>query len=246
MAQDMMDTGAVSSGAVSPPSGFAYVASSVTGCANGATSASNCVFALHVNPSATNLIVCMATWKDTGSVSYSITGSASGSFTSIGSKKAGTNTLSGYSGQNFWKLAAGGAETITGSTSSNVGFSAWECTVYSYSGTLTSLDGTPQYSNTAAVANVATVSGLTTSNSSDVVIATCNGVTSTCSQGATYTARNDASACNYTTGSCVSSSFLSMTGQTLEDKVGVAAGAQSATFGTGGSTDDVILGLLAF
>ena len=149
-------------------------------------------------------------------------------------------------------LATGAApENCVLTISAAVHFMFWEYAEYSYTGTLSSLDGTPQYSNTAASGSVATISGLTTTGSSDLVFASCLGVTSTCSAGAGYTARNDTNACeDGTSGNCVGgaagANLNTSIGSLLEEKTGVAAGAQTATFATGGATDDVILGLVAF
>jgi hypothetical protein len=84
------------------------------------------------------------------------------------------------------------ATTVTLTLSSAVTFRAFECAEYSYTGTTVSLDGTPQYSTTRASGSLATVSGLTTLNSSDLVFADCLGVDTTCSAGTGYTGRNDA------------------------------------------------------
>jgi hypothetical protein len=141
--------------------------------------------------------------------------------------------------------AVSGSTTVTLTISSSVAFRAFECSEYSYTGTIATLDGTPQYSNTPASGGVATISGLTTTNSSDLVFADCLGVDTTCSAGTGYTGRNDANTLNAASG-LFGNSFFGLTGQLLEDKVGVAAGAQTATFGSGTTVENVILGLLAF
>ena len=56
---------------------------------------------------------------------------------------------------------------------------------------------------------------------------------------------NDANAYDTVLGGYVGN-FWNQTGQLMEYKVGVAAGAQSATYGTGIATDNMILGLVAF
>jgi hypothetical protein len=92
---------------------------------------------------------------------------------------------------------------------------------------------------------VAAVSGLTTTGATDLVVADCLGVDNTCAAGAGFTGRNDTNA--YDAGALrFGQDFFQVTGQLLQDKVGVAAGAQTATFGTGTATDNVILGVLAF
>jgi hypothetical protein len=141
--------------------------------------------------------------------------------------------------------AVSASTTVTLTISSSVAFRAFECGEYSYTGTIATLDGTPQYSNTPASGGVATISGVTTTNSSDLVFADCLGVDTTCSAGTGYTGRNDANTLNAASG-LFGNSFFGLTGQLLEDKVGVAAGAQTATFGSGTSVENVILGLLAF
>jgi hypothetical protein len=140
--------------------------------------------------------------------------------------------------------AASAATTVTLTISSAVAFRAFECSEYSYSGTV-ALDGTPQYSTTRASSSVATVSGVTTSNASDLVFAGCLGVDTTCTAGTGYTGRNDTNAYD-AAAKTYGNSFVGKTGQMMEDKVGAAAGAQSATFRTGTTTDNVILGLVAF
>jgi hypothetical protein len=86
---------------------------------------------------------------------------------------------------------------------------------------------------------------LTTANSSDLVFADCLAVNSQCKAGSGYTGRDDTNA--YDAAARKSGNdFYGRTGQLIEDKVGVAAGTQSATFATGTATDNVILGLLAF
>jgi hypothetical protein len=133
---------------------------------------------------------------------------------------------------------------VTLTVSSSVAFRAFECAEYSYSGTL-AFDGTPQYSTTPASGGIATISGVTTSNPNDLVFAACLGVTTTCSTGTGYTGLNDNNTFDVTSGS-FGNSFVGLNGQLFEYKIAAAAGAQTATFGTGTSNDDVTLGLVAF
>jgi hypothetical protein len=70
-------------------------------------------------------------------------------------------------------------------------------------------------------------------------------VDTTCTAGSGYTGRNDINTYDVAGGK-LGNNFFGHTGQLIEDKVGIAAGAQSATFGTGTTTDSVILGLVAF
>ena len=237
-------------GAAAGATSFVYVTSSVTGCFDDDGGTTDCVYALHVNPSAGNLIACEATWLDSGAVNFTLTGSRSSSFTAIGSK---TGTA-GESSQNFWVLAAGGGtETITGHSSASNNYHSFECAVYSFSGTLSSLDGTPGYSNTAAVGSVATLNGTTmgtdliTTETSDLLFASCNSVQGNCSQGTGFTSHDDTNACHYIAGSCTTgNSFNGYDGGLVEEKVNVTAGTQTATFGTNMVTSSFTGGLVAF
>jgi hypothetical protein len=169
-----------------------------------------------------------------------------GAWIAISPAKAGVGAgVAGFSGQMFYiPSAKSAATTLTLTISSATSFRSLECAEYSYSGTVAALDGTPQYSSRTSSNGVATISGLTTSNSNDMVVAMCLGVGSSCSAGAGYTLRDDTNTENVATGT-FGNSFLSVLGQTIEDKEGVPAGAQTATFGTRTATDNVILGLLA-
>jgi hypothetical protein len=82
-------------------------------------------------------------------------------------------------------------------------------------------------------------------NSSDLVFAACLGVTTTCTTGSGYTGLDDKNTFNVTSGS-FGNSFVGLNGQMIQYKIAAAAGAQSATFGTGTANDDVTLGLVAF
>jgi len=108
-----------------------------------------------------------------------------------------------------------------------------------------SFDGTPQYSTTPASGGVATISGLTTSNSNDLAFAACLAVDTTCTAASGYTLLDDSNTYDVTSGT-FGHSYVGLNGQMIQYKVGVAAGAQSATFGTGTASDSVILGLVAF
>jgi hypothetical protein len=78
-----------------------------------------------------------------------------------------------------------------------------------------------------------------------LIFADCLGVDSTCAAGTGYTGLNDTNTFDAGAGK-FGANFWGWTGQLIEYKVGVAGGAQSATFGTGTATDNVILGLVAF
>jgi hypothetical protein len=119
-----------------------------------------------------------------------------------------------------------------------------ECAEYSYTGTVATVDGTPQYSTTPASGSVATISGLTTSNVSDLVFVACLASDTACMAGSGYTGLDDSRATNTANGG--TGSYVGTVGQLIEYKVGVAAGAQSGTFGTATTTDNVILGMVAF
>jgi hypothetical protein len=226
-------------------SNFAYVSGSVTGVLNrGQGSSTTLSVPLHQNPGAGHLLICAATWQSS-TATASMSDPNNGTWTAMGAAKTGVGSLSGYRGQMFYvPTAVNAATTVTLTISSAVVFRAFECAEYSYSGTIATLDGTPQYSTTAASGGVATISGVSTSNSSDLVFAGCLGVDTTCTAGSGYTGHNDTNAYDVSGGK-FGSDFLGYTGQLIEDKVGVAAGAQSATFGTG-TSDKVILGLVAF
>ena len=226
-------------------SNFAYVAGSVTGVNNwGSTSGTTVAVALHQVPKAGDLLICMANWKS-ATATASMSDPNNGSWKPIGSAKAGVATNAAFSGQLFYIPAAVSASTtITLTVSTSVTFRAFECAEYSYSGTL-AFDGTPQYSTTPASGGIATISGVTTSNSSDLIFAACIGVTTTCSTGTGYTGLDDKNTFDVTSGS-FGNSFVGLNGQMIEYKVGATAGAQTATFGTGTSKDDVTLGLVAF
>src|SRR6202790_635393 len=168
-----------------------------------------------------------------------------GTWTAIGAAKAGVGSLSGHQGQMFYVPSAVSASTtVTLTISSAVAFRSFECAEYSYTGTIATLDGTPQYSETAASGGLATGSGVRTSKSSDLVFADCLGVDTTCAAGSGYTGLNDGNTFDAGAGR-FGANFWGLTGQLIEYKVGVAAGAQSATFGTGTTSENVILGLVA-
>ncbi len=227
-------------------SNLAYVSGSVTGVVDfGGDSGSTLSIALHQNPGAGHLLVCAATWQSS-TASASMSDLNNGAWTAIGFAKAGVGSVTGYRGQMFYVPAAVNAPTtVTLTIGSAVGFRAFECAEYSYTGTIATLDGTAQYSTTPASGGVATVSGLTTSHSNDLVFADCLGVDTSCTTGAGYTGLDDTNTSFKDRGQ-IGQSFLSGTGQLIEYKVGAAPGAQSATFGTGTNSDNVILGLVAF
>ena len=226
-------------------SNFAYVAGSVTGVNNwGTVSGTTVSVPLHQNPGAGHLLICAATWQSS-TATASMSDPNNGTWTAMGAAKTGVGSLSGYRGQMFYvPSAVNAATTVTLTISSAVVFRAFECAEYSYSGTI-SFDGTPQYSTTPASGGVATISGLTTSNSNDLVFAACLGVTTTCTTGSGYIGLNDNNTYDVTSGT-FGNSFVGLNGQMIQYKVGVGAGAQSSTFGTGTPNDDVILGLVAF
>ena len=224
---------------------FAYVTGSVTGIVDfGGDTGATLSVALHQAPGAGHLLVCAATWQS-ATATAAMSDPNNGTWTPIGTAKTGAGGLSGYRGQMFYvPAAANAATTVTLTLGSAVAFRTFECAEFAYTGTIATLDGTPQYSTTPAAGGVATVSGLTTTNAGDLVLADCLGVDTTCTTGAGFTGLDDTNAVYKDRGG--TASFLSGTGQLIEFKVGVAAGAQSATFRTGTTTDNVILGLVAF
>jgi hypothetical protein len=234
----------VSSGGGGGPANFAYVTGSVTGVVDfGSDTGATLSVTLHQAPAAGHLVVCAATWQS-ATATAAMSDPNNGTWTPIGSPRTGVGSLSGYRGQLFYlPAAANGATTVTLTLSSAVAFRAFECAEYSYTGTISMLDGVPQYSSTPAANGTATVSGLTTTNPSDLVFADCLGVDTTCTAGTGFTGLDDPNTIFKDQGT--SGSFLSGTGQLLEFKVGVAPGAQSATYKTG-TNDNVILGLVAF
>ena len=227
-------------------SNFAYVNGSVSGVYNASgTTSTTLSVPLHQTPGAGHLLVCAATWQSP-TATATMSDPNNGTWTAIGAAKAGVGSLSGHQGQMFYVPSAVSASTtVTLTISSAVAFRSFECAEYSYTGTIATLDGTPQYSATAASGGLATVSGVTTSNSSDLVFADCLGVDTTCAAGSGYTGLNDANTFDAGAGR-FGANFWGLTGQLIEYKVGVAAGAQSATFGTGTASENVILGLVAF
>jgi hypothetical protein len=142
-------------------SNFAYVSGSVTGALNSGTGSSTTLSVpLHQNPGAGHLLICAATWQSS-TATASMSDPNNGTWAAIGAAKTGTGSLGGYRGQMFYVPSAVNASTtVTLTISSAVVFRAFECAEYSYTGTISSPDGTPQYSTTPASGGVATVSGL--------------------------------------------------------------------------------------
>jgi len=145
--------------------------------------------------------------------------------------------------------AAAGADTVTLTISAANTAVGWEMAEYSYSGSISncaSADGTPVYSNTQASGSVATISGLTTTGSSDLLSVHCLGIDTVCTAGSGFTGRNDTATCAYkgTTCTVIDRNYNTDFGALLEEKTNVAAGAQTGTFGTG-TTDNNILGMAA-
>jgi hypothetical protein len=232
------------------PSGFAYVASSVTGCYFLVGNTDHCGTALNVNPASGQLWIVKVTWKSiTATATFGCTNNTS--WTPVGSPVTSSDNV--FRGQLFWTIAVTGAspEICSPTISSLVMVLDWEAAAYTYTGTISSPDGTPVYTNTSASGTTATISGLTTSGSSDLLFAACIGVSGSCSAGTGYTGRNDTNAClsagniSDCAGGTKGHDFNGVIGELLEDKVNVAAGAQSATFTTG-NNDLFFGGLIAF
>jgi hypothetical protein len=234
----------VGGGGAGGGSNFAYVAGSVTGVNNfGTTSGTTLSVTLHQNPRAGDLLLCGANWQ--ASATASMSDPNNGTWKAVGTATAGTGGESGMTAQMFYVPSAVSASTtVTLTISSPAAFRGFECAEYSYTGTI-SFDGTPQYSTTPASGGVATISGLTTSNSNDLVFAACLAVDTSCTAASGYTPLDDPNTYDVTSGT-FGHSYVGLNGQMVQYKVGVAAGTQSATFGTGTATDSVILGLVAF
>jgi hypothetical protein len=222
-----------------------YISGSVTGAYAINSSGATLSTPLHLTPGAGHLLVCGATWQS-ATATATMSDPNNGTWLAIGSPEVGANTLSGYSGQMFYVTSAvASATTVTLTVSAAVLTRLFECNEYSYTGTL-SIDGTPQYSNTPSSGSAAIVTGLTTTQSSDMLFAGCLGITTGfCSAGGGFTARNDTNALN-AVNSTTGNNYVSVTGQTNEELGGVPAGTQSATFATSTATVDVILGMVAF
>jgi len=225
-------------------SNFVYVTGSVTGAYNsGGGSSATLAVPLHLTPGAGHLLVCAATWESQ-TATASMSDPNNGTWRAVGAPKPGVGTLSTYSGQAFYIPSAVSAPTtVTLRITNAVLFRSFECAEYAYTGTL-SLDGVPQYSSTPASGAVATIAGLTTANAGDLIVATCLAVDTGCAATSGYTLRNDTNAYDAEYNS-FGHDFIGYTGQLIEDKIG-PAGAQSASFRTGGNSDNVVLGLLAF
>jgi hypothetical protein len=225
---------------------FAYITGSVTGAYNsfsGATGKTLTV-ALHQIPGTGHLLVCAATWQSPNATA-TMSDPNNGTWLAAGAPKAGVGGVAGFSAQVFYVPSSVNASTsVTLTTSVAVLFRSFECAEYAYTGPVAALDGTPQYSVTPASAGTATISGLTTTNTGDLVVASCLAVDTSCATSSGYTLRNDAN--TYELGSnTFGHNFLGELGQLIEDKIG-SPGAQTASFATGTSGDSVILGLLAF
>lgn len=241
--------GQPSTGGVVWPSSFAYIASSITGCLNLGTG-TKCVYALHQTPGAGHLLVLEVGYQS-GTDTITVT-DPNNTWIAAGSRQVGSGGLNGFTAQLFYvPSAVNAATTITVTISGSVGFIGWEAAEFSYTGTILTLDPTNltgfNYSTTAASGGVATVNtAANTVGSSDLLLAACMVVDSSCSVGAGFTAQNDTNACSYNGTSCTTGQdFAGSSGAVYEYKTGVTAGSHSATFGAG-TTDNVILGLIAF
>ena len=233
------------SGGGGGPSAFAYVAGSVTGLYWVSGSFTTKSYALHLTPGAGHLLVAIADWAS-NTATASISDPNNGIWTAIGSPKVGTGSLAGFSGQMFYVAAASNAATTVSITiSSAVTFSMFEVAEYSYTGSISGTDGAPTYSNVTSVASVATINGSATSFGSDLLFAGCLGTDTKCTTGSGFTGHNDTNAKDANSGT-TGNDLQAITGSLLEEKTGVGAGSQVATFGTAGATDNSTLGLVAF
>lgn len=233
----------------SPASNFAYVAGSVSACVNLNTAGTSCPSVMNNTPAAGHLRYLTAFWEDSGSPTITIVSTNGDVWSALApGKLAGTGTLSGFSVENFEVFSSvGGSDTVTMNTSVSVSGIGWETTEYSYAGSLSSVDGTPVLSQVASSGSIGTTASVTTTRTSDVLIAACPSTVGTCSVGSGWTARNDTNTCDWTGIRCNRPSDMNgISGLLIEDKVGVTAGTYTATFGTTGATDNSVLGLVAF
>jgi hypothetical protein len=232
-------------------SNFAYIAGSVTACETTfAAGVQNCVYALHHNPTAGNLLICSVVWYQVAeNATLSLTSTNNGTWKRAGNV-AGPLTGSGSAGwaqQSFYvPVAVAGADTVTATASVGGGQSTigWECAEFSYSGVV-GLDGPVVWNNTNAVAGSTSIA-FTTTNASDLVFGACLVVDTSCSVGAGYTSINDTAYCSLwngttCTGGTTGNSFNGSTGGLLQYKVGVAAGSQTMAFGMGATDSNIIM-----
>jgi hypothetical protein len=225
---------------------FAYVANSVSGCFQG-SGGTKCVFAPHNTPAAGQLRNITIIWSDTGTQTILVTSSNGDVWNPIVPGKV-TATGGGFSFERFTVLSSGGgADTITVAVNTGTALIGWETTSYTYTGTLSAVDGTPVLTNVTSSGSIATTSAVTTTGSSDLLWADCPGTQGTCTVGSGWTSRNDTVACSWNGATCNGTVNLqSAIGMLVEDKVGVTAGTYTATFGTTGATDTSVVGLAAF
>lgn len=212
---------------------FTFVTGGITGQPNGVSPSAP--IALHQTPGAGHLLVIEVCWQNGGTAAVSDPNN--GTWTPVGSPLTGVGTLSTFKAQFFYVASCVGAATtvtvtITGGVSSSL--ILFEVIEYSYTGGALALDGTA-VNNATAVASVATTSSISTSGSSDLVLAAVFAVDSGASAKSPYTLRDD-----------TINTYNAQTGALWEERTGVAAGSQSATVGTGGATDNTILGIIAF
>jgi hypothetical protein len=227
-------------------SSYTYRTSSVTGCYNDVGGGGTvCKIALHQTPNAGDLLLCGAVWQS-GSATASLADTPNGTYTAIGSIQVGSGGTAGFSSQMFKvSSTANSAATPIMTVSGTVAFLDFQCAEYIPSGTITA-DGSA-YSKTAASGGVATVGPISTGGATDLIFAVCMLVDTACSAGSGFTSHVDTSGFHCTNALCTTGGTATFadTGGLIEEKLNVASGSNSATFGMG-ATDNNMLGEAAF
>lgn len=176
-----------------------------------------------------NLLIAACYWNST-TATATVTDTANGNWTAIGSPTAGSEALANWRRQMFWVESAVTGDTtvdfsITGSpTGLGSGIAIHE---YSY-GDTPSIDGTPVYDN-ANNTDTPTTSAIVTTVNADLLFAMCVAEVSVTSAGTGYILRESAS-------------FAS--NGTEDDTDGGTAGSKTASFNV--SSGDNMLGFVAF
>ena len=213
---------------------FAFVSS--TSFYNNTAGLTTINHALNGAPVKGNLLIGIVT--SVGSATgCTVSDPSNGTWLPLGVWNLGTGSLATVNGQAFYVPAAVPvAATVTLTLSGGTGTISIQIKEYSYSDYLVP-DGGPSYTQQSSAANVATTGTITTTGASDLVIAAMMAVTAPPSTvGAGYTARNDTNAFDIAAGTG-GHDWNATEGDLLEDKLGAAAGNQTATFGTPGATD---------
>jgi hypothetical protein len=239
-------------GGVHSPSNFAYTAGSATACEIDSSGSATCIYALHTNPSAGNLLICHGWWHNSGSQTATMSSTKNGTFVALTSPVTDTFPVVGSITSETFQVAntVSGADTVTLTVSSSTTIGGWECALYSHSGgplPPTYTNGTPISGTVTSSGTIATIGTVTTTNPSGLIVVHCPAVTSTCSAGSGFTGRNDTAACLWHISGCSATNrnYNSDVGALIEDKFNASPGSQSATFTTG-SGDTVQYGMVAY